>query len=1226
MEDSVKKFKKRRASRRAARLGVPTVNEYDSLRDYRMRRLLRLSERYDADGDEEKKNNNNNKKGGDSGGHGNTRLPFGLCKRFGIEIQPDWKPRDAWEALAGKGITPDGAYVKLKEGKDPGTPDVTEVGSSEKGKEEAKTPEHEKNKIDLGFGYYKVKSARFYDGEWWLTGKRHYGGGSGSEIPWPLPSEYEKTISGLFQYLKDEGVEEFEDPRTGKIVNPKEMDIPKEPKETATIDDREYTIKRARYSPYSKSWELYGTTEDGRSVSRRYHTKMDMIMDLKDAGLEEFQDPETGELLNPVEMEVPKAVYTTFYPTTRYTELSLGSRGGRYVVMGTDLEGKKKKLEDYSTIADAKAFLKRVGVSTDDVKMSGALKKKEKERTAWTTSDKKEYLEEGGKKYGDLKIEKAYYGSGGYSVWGSDEEGHRYQWRFGGKAEAMDFLKSQGVEKIKDGEKAVNPQEYVHPPILATIRGTDYQSFELKSGPDSLYLYGKDIDGEDHHIDSGYYGYKKFKDIVQSRYGVDIDNLDMDDRTRERLERMKKEDEEKERARKEFEEKAVELYPGKKTMEPMLVKESDSKFKIVGRDIDGDKEHFGHGSLMSVVGELDRHGALDKLTVPDELKDEFNEALKKVREFDEKAVDIGGSRYIDVHLEKSPWSSGTYKLIGTDRLGRERVIDEDDLYGIETDRKLEGKLGEYIKDPDVKQEYEDYRKRLEEFESKAIDIGGRKYLDVKLDYDGDRYRLIGYSKDGKLRRIFEERTPKDVETQLKKYGINEESIEKDESYTERMEKLDRVKKAVESGEYYSFGKDDLAVKDIKAGTDRYGEFAIMGTDVDGDDVVVKKVDTWDDAIEELEKNEIKDYELKDGDDTFKRPYYGMHHVSIVKKPGDSGFLIYADTKRFGKHEIMAEVTSEENARKWLKEHNVNDKRVKTKGMNPNDDVPRTHTMMSLENYDRHRMDRVEEFPMIMDMDDETKKQTADMITEMFDKGAYRMNRSDHFEEIVNKGFKNLLQTGTSGGATSKEGRRITGEKMFGHPYDIPAKEAERYGFWGVDDDKEFMNESHKPGYGKISFKFKKDKVGDRTTYTFGDSLDSGRPLPGYAGKNPTIEGVTGLDEYGSGRKKLNKIAENYKKYKNGEMTFTEFYNETSGMCQDGYVECQYHGPLGIEDVETITFPEYTFNNTFERMNPSDRKEIVTKLKKNGIILNVQDGYDLVNGYEKLKEKFPGEDL
>lgn len=45
--------------------------------------------------------------------HGNTRLPFGLCKREGINIPDNATPRDAWEALIKKGITPKAVYSKL---------------------------------------------------------------------------------------------------------------------------------------------------------------------------------------------------------------------------------------------------------------------------------------------------------------------------------------------------------------------------------------------------------------------------------------------------------------------------------------------------------------------------------------------------------------------------------------------------------------------------------------------------------------------------------------------------------------------------------------------------------------------------------------------------------------------------------------------------------------------------------------------------------------------------------------------------------------------------------------------------------------------------------------------------------------------------------------------------------------------------------------------------------
>lgn len=47
--------------------------------------------------------------------HGNTGLPFGLCKKFGISLPDNATPRDAWEALKRKtGLTPEQVYRDLK--------------------------------------------------------------------------------------------------------------------------------------------------------------------------------------------------------------------------------------------------------------------------------------------------------------------------------------------------------------------------------------------------------------------------------------------------------------------------------------------------------------------------------------------------------------------------------------------------------------------------------------------------------------------------------------------------------------------------------------------------------------------------------------------------------------------------------------------------------------------------------------------------------------------------------------------------------------------------------------------------------------------------------------------------------------------------------------------------------------------------------------------------------
>ena len=93
--DAVTKYRLRRAER----LGIE--KETDSVTEYRRRRAQRLSARFDDDEDE-------------GGNHGNTKIPFGLCQREGIKVQPGWTPTDAWNALEGKGYSAKETYQRLK--------------------------------------------------------------------------------------------------------------------------------------------------------------------------------------------------------------------------------------------------------------------------------------------------------------------------------------------------------------------------------------------------------------------------------------------------------------------------------------------------------------------------------------------------------------------------------------------------------------------------------------------------------------------------------------------------------------------------------------------------------------------------------------------------------------------------------------------------------------------------------------------------------------------------------------------------------------------------------------------------------------------------------------------------------------------------------------------------------------------------------------------------------
>ena len=174
--------------------------------EYRKRRQKRLEARFDA---EEETNQNNNR----NINHGNTKLPFGLCKRYGISVEKGWTPKDAWSALAGKGVTP-GAEFEKRKGKS--------TFKSRYGSEFRNI--HAKGTDDGGYSLYGD-----FDTVSPFSGKKET----------KTNSMYSKFIckDELYSFLKEQGVERFKDPDTGKTVNPKKMELPET---VAKVGDRRY--------------------------------------------------------------------------------------------------------------------------------------------------------------------------------------------------------------------------------------------------------------------------------------------------------------------------------------------------------------------------------------------------------------------------------------------------------------------------------------------------------------------------------------------------------------------------------------------------------------------------------------------------------------------------------------------------------------------------------------------------------------------------------------------------------------------------------------------------------------------------------------------------------------------------------------------------------------------------------------------------------------------------
>ena len=1157
----IENFRRRRAERLEKRGYRIKPNQYrrsEGAIKMSKKELLKDIQHFDEPDGEEEEENNGGRGGGRSGGggHGNTRLPYGLCKRYGIEIGEEWTPRDAWDALAGKGITAEGAYRRLKKGEDPGVPDnppEVEETTSEETTEEIPT-EAEKE---------PVKSLKTSDGQ--------------------------------------------------------------------TVTDLETSYSSWRSSPYM----LKGAKEGGGfGFYRSFKTKEDMMYYLKKKGVEEVNDPETGELINPQEIEFPERVFNgSGWDERRYTEPSIGLRKGKYAITAKGLDGKKRVIEDFRSIGDAKKYLKERGFDDDEIKLSPKMKKSEAERLSWMTSDKKEYFEEEGVKYGGLKLERSHMSEYPYFITGTDEDGNRKTKMFATKKEAVDYLKGQGIEKCEIDGEATNPSDYEVPETVAVLGGREFQKLYFTSpGEGLLHLYGKDIDGEDVFISSmtRTSTISSFKDRLSKYYDVPLDKVTVEDEnTKKEIERLQKQEEEIKKRREEFEAKAV-WFEGSKYADIHIIKDDYDSYFLEGYNSNGERKRLTtrYSDFDNLIETCRKNGLdIDSLAKDDSIREEIAKMKKREEEFEAKAVDIAGTKYVDPEIAQD--SLGDFFLYGYDKRGKIETITDSNSIGaiVKIVEDLGIDVDSLIKQPEVKEEYEKYKKFKAEFDKKAVTLFGDKFADLEMECKSDPdgftslFKLTGKDIQGRKREITTSYDLSYIQRQLESSGCDTQKIAMSEESRKVYDKKMREFQAIESGEYHSVR--GRAFKDIRIDYDKRGRVNITGIDVDGERSDINfSAHSIDEAMDEMEMIDITDYKLynRSTNKETDRPTDGMRRIRMMRTPAGH-FVIMATV---GKDEIkeIHRSASENNARKWLKDQGIDESRIKTKGMNPNDDVPRVHSSKSLENFDTHRADSEDRYDILRDMSDDEKKEVVEMMTEVFEKGAYRMHRSsEHFDEIVLSHFKNTLETGTSGGAKGEHLRRETEEGMLGVK-GHKAIEGEKYGYLGFEDDDE--DDALGIGYGKISFKFKRSAVEDRVTYTCGDSLDSRYcvdgdtdiPLAGYGGKNPTYEGISALSRY-----HYDNVLDAYRRYKEGDITYHEFFEEFSNECRDEYIECHYHDMLTIADVESVSMSYSKAVEIFKYTSRERAEAIIKRLKENNVIFKIKGGSKPIDGYEMVREEF-----
>lgn len=128
-------------------------------------------------------------KTGESGGNGgNTGLPFGLCEKYGISLPENATPKQAWDALAKKGIAPpwtekgrgqyEGGKHNTSAAKTEG--DGATANTEEKTKRTPKTPEERKKESNERYKQWQIdrykKDMDFFYGEgnWKKISNQYY--------------------------------------------------------------------------------------------------------------------------------------------------------------------------------------------------------------------------------------------------------------------------------------------------------------------------------------------------------------------------------------------------------------------------------------------------------------------------------------------------------------------------------------------------------------------------------------------------------------------------------------------------------------------------------------------------------------------------------------------------------------------------------------------------------------------------------------------------------------------------------------------------------------------------------------------------------------------------------------------------------------------------------------------------------------------------------------------
>lgn len=220
--------------------------------------------------------------------------------------------------------------------------------------------------------------------------------------------------------------------------------------------------------------------------------------------------------------------------------------------------------------------------------------------------------------------------------------------------------------------------------------------------------------------------------------------------------------------------------------------------------------------------------------------------------------------------------------------------------------------------------------------------------------------------------------------------------------------------------------------------------------------------------------------------------------------------------------------------------------------------------------------------------------------------------SANVDKVLMGHLMNQFESGTTDGSSDLDARRKMSNNIFGTPPGIKKEDREKYGYMADKEDFDGTVGAGGPWYGKkgsgarCCFVFRKDRVQDRTTYTFGDSLSAAYDFghhhyaAGMVDTDCSIEGVS----YGTKHAEL---------LKTGEAKSVKDMFGDNGW---NYLECQYHGGITAKDIDNVRFRNY---HDMKNAIKSWDKQAMDVAEENGIRFSYYDQLDKKFVYLSAKE-------